>query len=102
VLLIFTLVLNSTYQSATAGFSSKELIAGRAALPFWVGTIFMGIVVPMAISLKTLWGGEATHGLMILAVLAHTMGAFGLKYCILKVGIYEPILPKARVMGKAL
>jgi formate-dependent nitrite reductase membrane component NrfD len=103
VLLIATLIMNSSYQSATAGFSSRELIAGRAAVPFWAATILMGIVVPMAISLQTLWGGgEATHGLMIAAVAAHTIGAFGLKYCILKVGIYEPIVPKARVMGRAV
>ena len=103
VLLIFSLIMNGSYRSATAGFSSKELIAGRASLPFWVGTILMGIVVPMGISLQTLWGGgEATHGLMIAAVVAHTLGAFGLKYCILKVGIYEPIVPKARVMGRAV
>jgi formate-dependent nitrite reductase membrane component NrfD len=103
VLLIVTLLMNSSYSSATAGFSSRELLMGRAAVPFWAGTILLGIVVPMGISLQTLWGGgEASHGLMITAVAAHTIGAFALKYCILKVGIYEPILPKARVLGKAL
>ena len=43
---------------------------------------------------------EASAVLMIVAVAAHTCGAFGLKYCILKVGYYEPILPKARILGK--
>jgi len=103
VLLIASLVMNGSYRSATAGFSSKELTTGHTALVFWVGTVLMGIIVPLAISLQTLWGtGETTHGLMIAAVVAHTIGAFGLKYCILKVGIYEPILPKAKVLGRAL
>lgn len=98
VLLIGTLIMNASYRSDTAGFSAKELIAGRAATSFWVGTIILGIVVPMAISLQTMMsGGDGGHGLMIIAVIAHTCGAFALKYCILKVGIYEPILPKARV-----
>jgi formate-dependent nitrite reductase membrane component NrfD len=102
VLLIATLVMNGTYRSATGSFSSRELIMGRAAPAFWACTILMGIIVPMTISLQTLWGsGETSHGLMIVAVVAHTIGAFGMKYCILKVGIYEPILPKARVLGKA-
>jgi len=102
VLLIATLVMNGSYRSATAGFSSRELIRGRAAWAFWVGTVLMGIVVPMAISLETLWGsGETASTLMIAAVVAHTIGAFGLKYCILKVGIYEPILPKAKVLRAA-
>lgn len=103
VLLIATLVMNGSYRSATAGFSAKEMISGRAAWAFWIGTVLLGIVVPLAISLQTLWGaGETTHGLMIAAVVAHTVGAFGLKYCILKVGIYEPILPKAKVLRRAL
>ena len=102
-LLITTYVMNGFYRSATGGFSSRELMKGRAAFPFWVGTIFLGIIVPMAISLQTLWGsGETTHVLMIVAVAAHTCGAFGLKYCILKVGFYEPILPKAKIFGKAV
>ena len=103
VLLISTYVMNGFYRSSTGGFSSRELMKGRAAFPFWVGTILLGIVVPMAISLQTLWGGgETALGLMIVAVAAHTCGAFGLKYCILKVGFYEPILPKAKIFGKAV
>jgi formate-dependent nitrite reductase membrane component NrfD len=98
VLLIGTLIMNAFYQSDTAGLSARELLAGRAAAPFWGGVIVLGILLPMGLSLQTLLaGGSATHGLMIGAVIAHTMGAFALKYCILKVGIYEPILPKAKV-----
>lgn len=102
VILIATLVMNGTYRSATGSFSSRELIRGSAAPAFWAVTILMGIFVPMAISLQTLWGGgEAGHELMIAAIVTHTIGAFGMKYCILKVGFYEPILPKAKVLGKA-
>ena len=102
VLLICTYVMNGFYRSSTGGFSSRQLMTGRAAFPFWVGTIMLGILVPMGISLETLWGGgETTHRFMIVAVAAHTIGAFGLKYCILKVGFYEPILPKARILRKA-
>lgn len=98
VLLIGTLIMNAYYQSDTAGLSARELLTGRAAVPFWVGVILLGILLPMGISLQTLLSGAAeTHGWMIVAVIAHTIGAFALKYCILKVGIYEPILPKAKI-----
>jgi formate-dependent nitrite reductase membrane component NrfD len=101
VLLIFSYILNGFYRSTTGWFSSRQLMTGRAALPFWIATILLGTLVPMAISLQTLLvGGEAASALMIVAVAAHTCGAFGLKYCILKVGYYEPILPKARILGK--
>ncbi len=101
VLLIFTYILNGFYRSTTGWFSSRQLMTGRAALPFWIATILLGTVVPMGISLQTLLGGGDTGAvLMIVAVAAHTCGAFGLKYCILKVGYYEPILPKAKILGK--
>lgn len=98
VLLIGTLIMNAFYQSDTAGLSAKELLAGRAAAPFWGGVVLLGILLPMGLSIQTLAAGSGSaHGLMIVAVIAHTIGAFALKYCILKVGIYEPILPKAKI-----
>jgi len=100
-LLIFTYILNGFYRSTTGWYSSRQLMTGRAALPFWIATILLGTVVPLGISLQSLWSDrETAAGLMILAVAAHTCGAFGLKYCILKVGYYEPILPKAKILGK--
>lgn len=98
VLLIGTLIMNAFYQSDTAGLSAKELLAGRVAAPFWGGVVLLGILLPMGLSIQTLTTGSGSaHGLMIIAVIAHTIGAFALKYCILKVGIYEPILPKAKI-----
>jgi hypothetical protein len=31
----------------------------------------------------------------VFAIICHTIGAFSLKYGVLKVGIYRPLLPKA-------
>ena len=98
VLLIGTLIMNSSYRSETAGLSAREMLAGRAAVPFWIGVALLGIITPLAISAFTLGEhGNVTDSLMIAAIISHTVGAFSLKYCILKVGIYEPILPKAKV-----
>jgi len=98
ILLIGTLVMNASYRSETAGLSAREMLAGRAAVPFWVGVVILGIITPLAISIMTLGGhATATHLLMIVAIITHTIGAFSLKYSILKVGIYEPILPKSKV-----
>ncbi len=98
VLLIGTFITNASYRSDTAGLSAKELVVGRVASSFWIGVILLGIVVPLGISIQTFFsGGYAGHALMIAAIISHTIGAFALKYCILKVGIYEPILPKAKV-----
>lgn len=97
IVLIGSLIMNSFYQSDTAGFSARELMSGRVATSFWIGVVLLGIVVPLGISIETLFtGGTVSHTLMIGAVISHTIGAFALKFTILKVGIYEPIVPKAK------
>jgi formate-dependent nitrite reductase membrane component NrfD len=95
ILLIVTYLISAGYTSATAKLSIQELIKGPSAFMFWGGLIILGLAVPAAISVVSLFsGGEASSVLLIIAIVAHTMGAFALKYCLLKVGIYRPLLPK--------
>lgn len=96
-LLILTYLVNASYQSTTGGVSVRELIAGRVAAVFWSGIVLLGLVVPLAISFETLFVGEASTSLLIIAIACHTIGAFALKYCVLKVGIYRPLFPRACV-----
>ena len=96
-ILLGTYLMNATYQSTTAELSVKELLVGRVAIIFWLGIILLGIVVPLAISFVSMFTGEATGTLLVSGIICHTAGAFALKYCILKVGIYKPILPKSIV-----
>jgi len=93
-LLIGTYLINASYQSATAELSVKQLIVGRVAAAFWVGVVILGIAVPLLISIISFFVGEASPPLLILAIICHTVGAFALKYCVLKVGIYRPILSR--------
>ncbi len=95
-LLILSYLVNANYQSTTAELSVKELIRGKLAWVFWLGIVALGIVIPFAISIASYFSGsEATVGLLVFAIVCHTIGAFSLKYGVLKVGIYRPLLPKA-------
>jgi formate-dependent nitrite reductase membrane component NrfD len=94
IILIGTYLLNSTYRSATAKLSSKELLIGKNALLFWAGVVIMGIAVPLIISLMGYRTGGVSHSLLIFSIICHTLGAFSLKYCILNVGIYKPLMAK--------
>ena len=96
-MLIFAYLLNARYQSTTAGLSVRDLTVGRTAPVFWMGIVVLGITVPLAISIASVFTGEATSPLLIAAVICHTIGAFSLKYAVLRVGIYRPILPKVAV-----
>lgn len=95
-MVILAYLVNANYQSETAELSVKELIRGRLAWVFWLGIVLLGIIVPFAISVISYFtGSEATTGLLVFAIICHTIGAFSLKYGVLKVGIYRPLLPKA-------
>jgi len=96
-LLLGIYLLNASYQSTTAELSVKELLVGRVAFIFWVGIVLFGIAIPLVISFISMFTGTATYPLLIAGIICHTAGAFALKYCILKVGIYKPILPKSIV-----
>jgi formate-dependent nitrite reductase membrane component NrfD len=92
--LIATYLINATYHSEIAGTSVKEMIVGRVAAIFWLGIVICGIIIPLAISFISMFAGEASIPLLIIAVICHTVGAFALKYCLLKVGIHKPLVPK--------
>jgi len=94
ILLILTYLVSAGYTSAVAKLSIQELLKGPSAFMFWGGLIFLGLVIPAGISLVGLFGAEASTLLLIIAIAAHTLGAFALKYCLLRVGIYRPLLPK--------
>jgi protein NrfD len=95
-LLIAAYLVNANYQSETAELSVRELVRGRLAWVFWLGIVALGIVVPFVISVASYFtGSEAATGLLVFAIICHTIGAFSLKYGVLKVGIYRPLLPKA-------
>ncbi len=94
-LLIVAYLINANYQSTTAELSVKELTRGKLAWVFWPGIVALGIVIPFVISIVSWFAGEASAGLLVFAIVCHTIGAFSLKYGVLKVGIYRPILPKS-------
>lgn len=86
-------VWNATYQSNTARYTATLLIKGSLAVPFWLGVIIIGMVVPLAISSLSLFAGETMTGLLVTAIVLHTLGAVALKYVLLRAGIHTPLLP---------
>ena len=97
-LLIALYLINARYQSITAGLSVKELIVGRIAVVFWTGIVALGIVVPLVISFLSLFAGELSIPFLVCGIVSHTIGAFALKYCILKVGIHKPIVSRNTIL----
>jgi formate-dependent nitrite reductase membrane component NrfD len=95
IFLIVVYLISANYTSAISKISIQELISGPSAVAFWLGLITFGLIIPGGIDLVSLrTGGQASSVLLIIAITCHTIGAFALKYCMLKVGIYRPLLPK--------
>ncbi|MBI2986633.1 MAG: polysulfide reductase NrfD, partial [Deltaproteobacteria bacterium] len=81
--------------------SVYELVRGRVAVSFYVGTLIVGLVVPIAFGLAGITGPVSLTTLAGIA-LASVVGDFFIKYTIAKAGIYVPLRPRAphqRVAG---
>lgn len=92
-IIMATYLWNATYTSKTAKYSAMLLLQGSLALPFWGGVITLGIIIPFAISVSGTVVGEASVPLLIAAAAVHTIGTVALKYCLLKAGIHNPVIP---------
>jgi formate-dependent nitrite reductase membrane component NrfD len=74
--------------------SVRELVAGRISLPFYVGTVAIGIAVPIILGAARELG---SFGLPVLGLVgaASLVGDFYVKFCIVKAGIYVPVAGNA-------
>jgi formate-dependent nitrite reductase membrane component NrfD len=98
VLLYLALAINA---GGAARRSVGELIAGRISPAFYAGTIFCGLVIPIALGATGATTG-ASRGLLALIGLSSLVGDFYIKYCIVKAGIYLSVveeLPAPRRYG---
>lgn len=81
-------------RSTTGKYTAMLLIRGNLSIPFWIGLIGCGMVLPLAISGYSYFATEATTQLLILATALHTIGAFFFKYCLLKAGVHNPLIKR--------
>ena len=92
-IIIAVYLLNSTYIDPVAKDSVRDLIKSDSAAVFWGGVVLGGIVIPIAISVSTYFMALASAPLLITATVFEIIGSFSLRYCVLKEGIYSPLVP---------
>ena len=93
-LLIAGYLIRAYRRHSTAELAAQDLIKGSTAWVFWILLVILGIAIPLGISFATMLMGEGqAESLLIVAIVCHTIGAFALKYSVLKVGIYRSVLP---------
>lgn len=76
--------------STGARLGAIEMVSGRYALMTWLGVICVGILIPLAFGLRTVWSGPRKPLLFVSAVSALT-GALLLRAVVLLAGVFEPL-----------
>jgi sulfite dehydrogenase (quinone) subunit SoeC len=100
VMLIVNVLLIGLYlflasRKATVGKQSVLYqIRGSISPIFWTFVVVLGIIVPALIAVYSLFSGEATSVVLILGVICEIAGGAMLRYCVLKSGMYNPLIMK--------
>ena len=74
----------------TALRSVDLLLFGRVALPFYLGAVLLGLVIPILIGGLALFDGVPAALLALIALLS-LLGDLALIYCIARAGLYRPL-----------
>lgn len=93
--LILILYLISVNTSSKIGKDSvKRIVAGDLALLFFVGAVFIGLIIPISVVLYSLTVGIASVpvALLLMAIVCGLVGDLTVRYCILKGGLYSPVI----------
>jgi formate-dependent nitrite reductase membrane component NrfD len=69
-------------------------LRGEISPLFWTCVVTLGIVIPAVIAVYSLFSGELTSAILVLGVVCEITGGAMLRYCVLKSGMYNPLIPK--------
>ena len=85
-LLLFVYLVGTFYASTTAKESLMHLVRGQLAPLFYAGVVLLGLLLPLVISIAAHFGTMPATSLAV-AGIAELIGAFILRYLILKAGM---------------
>jgi formate-dependent nitrite reductase membrane component NrfD len=94
VLLIVIYLLVASRKEVVGKQSVLFQIRGSISPIFWICVVALGIVIPAVIAISSLFSGESTAVILILGTICEIIGGVMLRYCVLKSGIYNPIIVK--------
>ena len=102
LLIVAAFVLAIYLWSATYAMSGgKEgvlaLLRGPASfsLPFWLGVVVLGIIVPLVIAWYSYAIPEVSTSLLLTGTVCEFIGGLATRYLMLRGGLYAPLIPVA-------
>lgn len=86
-------LFGNMHASSTIKISTKEILKGPVALHFYIGVLFVGMIVPLVITLMV-WGKDpgTFYGLLLVRMLCVLTGDLLMRYSLLRSGMYRPIV----------
>jgi formate-dependent nitrite reductase membrane component NrfD len=91
---VFVYLFSTRYQGTTGKESIKAILTGKLAPLFWIGVALFGTVLPLGVALISLLAGlSIPTGLLFILIIFELLGDLALRYCILKAGLYAPLIP---------
>jgi sulfite dehydrogenase (quinone) subunit SoeC len=94
VLLIVTYLAVASRDRRTGKQSVLFQLTGGISPIFWICVVLLGIMIPATIAFYSLSGGEAVSLVLILGTVCEITGGAMLRYCVLKSGIYSPLIAR--------
>ena len=74
--------------------SVKRIVAGDLSAHFYFGAVVVGLIFPVVVVLYSVHAGIASipPALLMTAILGGLIGDLTVRYCILKGGLYSPLI----------
>ena len=94
IFIVFVYLLTIRYQGATGKTSVRVIVAGKLAPLFWIGVALFGTAFPVGVAIATWVAGlSIPTALLFVLIILELLGDLTLRYCILKAGLYAPLIP---------
>ncbi|MBI4295953.1 MAG: polysulfide reductase NrfD [Chloroflexi bacterium] len=94
VFIVFVYLFSTRYQGATGKASVRAIVAGKLSPLFWTVVAFLGTALPVGVALATwILGWSIPGALVFVLIVFELLGDLTLRYCILRAGLYAPLIP---------
>ena len=91
-LLVASYLIIAASKDAVARESVFYQLTGGSSAAFWLGVVFLGVIVPVTAALYSYFAGEAVAAILIIAAACDIVGGMLLRYCLLKSAVYRPLV----------
>jgi polysulfide reductase chain C len=100
VIIILYLTIEANRKGPTGKKSVLMQIRGNLSGQFWVGVVTLGIVVPAAIAIFSIFSEESTAWVLVFGTVCEIIGGMMLRYCVLKSGVYNPMFENDSIIRR--